>query len=83
MPEIFEALESTPPGRNGEIQLTDALKKLLQSEAVYAYEFEGKRYDSGTLPGWLETTIALALEHPDIGPSLRQWLRGLNAAAAS
>lgn len=77
MPEIFEALEDTPPGRNQEIQLTDALGRLLQKQAIYAYEFEGERYDAGTLLGWLQTTIALALEHPDIGPRLKNYLGGL------
>jgi len=63
-PEIFAALSETPPGRNGEIQLTDALKKLSKESPVYAYEFEGERWDAGTLEGWLETNVALALRHP-------------------
>jgi UTP--glucose-1-phosphate uridylyltransferase len=74
MPEIFAALEDTPPGRNQEIQLTDALQWLLHQHPIYAYEFEGERYDAGTPLGWLETTIALALESPDIGPRLRDYL---------
>jgi UTP--glucose-1-phosphate uridylyltransferase len=78
MPEIFEALQQTPPGRNQEVQLTDALKGLLQQHAVYAYEFEGKRYDAGTPWGWLQTTIALALRDPDFGPKLKSYLRGLS-----
>ena len=77
MPEIFEVLEGTPPGRNGEIQLTDALKQLLQRHPIYAYEFEGERYDAGTPLGWLQTTIALALKDPDIGSKLRNYLNGL------
>lgn len=76
-PDIFEALESTKPGRNGEVQLTDALKRLLRHQQIHAYEFEGARYDAGTLLGWLETTIAMALKHPSIGPSLREHLNGL------
>jgi UTP--glucose-1-phosphate uridylyltransferase len=74
MPEIFEALEDTPPGRNREIQLTDAFKQLLKYQQIYAYEFEGERYDAGTPLGWLETTIALASRDPCIGPQLRDYL---------
>ncbi|MFC1918228.1 UTP--glucose-1-phosphate uridylyltransferase, partial [Chloroflexota bacterium] len=59
-PDIFTALENTPPGRNGEIQLTDALQRLLEKHPINAYEFEGEQYDCGTLPGWLETNLALA-----------------------
>jgi len=76
-PEIYQALESTPPGRNREIQLTDALGRLLQRQSIYAYEFEGERYDAGTPLGWLEATIALALERPEIGPKLRDYIAGL------
>ena len=71
-PEIFDALENTPPGRNGEIQLSDALQSLLPYHPVYAYEFEGDRYDTGTLPGWLETMVSFALEDPRIGPNFRE-----------
>jgi UTP--glucose-1-phosphate uridylyltransferase len=77
IPAIFKALEETPPGKNQEIQLTDALKRLLPQHPIYAYEFEGERYDAGTPLGWLETTIALALKHPDMGPELRRYLEGL------
>lgn len=76
-PEIFEALEYTLPGRNQEIQLTDAMQRLLQTHPIYAYQFEGERYDTGTPLGWLETTVALALRNPDLGPKLRQYLEGL------
>ncbi len=75
VPEIFEALEETPPGRNEEIQLTDALRRLLKRRPLYAYEFEGERWDAGTLSGWLETTVALALRNPDLGPRLSNYLR--------
>ena len=77
MPQIFDALELTPPGKNREIQLTDALQLLLQQQAMYAYEFEGVRYDAGTPLGWLKATIAFALKHPDIGQELREYLRQL------
>ncbi len=73
VPEIFAAIQQTLPGRNGEIQLTDALRGLLRRHPVYALEFEGERWDAGTLQGWLETTIAVALREPDIGPKLRDY----------
>ncbi len=75
MPQIFDVLEATPPGKNQEIQLTDALQLLLRQQAIYAYEFEGVRYDTGTPLGWLEATIAVALKDPDIGQELREYLR--------
>jgi len=76
-PDIFPALEATCPGRGQEIQLTDGLQRLAHERAVYAYEFEGERYDAGTVQGWLETTIALALKDPELGPSLRKYLAKL------
>ena len=69
-PDIFTALENTPPGRNGEIQLTDALQRLLDKHPIHAYEFEGEQYDCGTLPGWLETNLAMALDDRELGPVL-------------
>jgi UTP--glucose-1-phosphate uridylyltransferase len=75
MPEVFEALENTRPGRNGEIQLTDALQSLTIGRDLYAYQFEGERYDAGTPLGWLKTSIVMALKNPDIGPELRDYLR--------
>lgn len=61
-PEIFNILKHQEPGKGGEIQLTDALKTLSKSEAIYAYEFEGKRYDVGDKLGYLEATIDFALK---------------------
>jgi len=75
MPEIFDALEVTPPGKNQEIQLTDALQLLLKQQTMYAYEFEGVRYDTGTPLGWLKATLAFALKQSDIGQELREYLR--------
>ncbi len=75
MPQIFNTLEITPPGRNQEIQLTDALQLLLKQQTIYACEFEGVRYDTGTPLGWLKATVAFALKHPDIGPGLKKYLR--------
>ena len=77
VPEIFDILEVTPPGKNNEIQLTDALRFLLKKGALYAGEFEGTRYDTGAPSGWLKATVSLALKHPDIGPELRDYIRRL------
>jgi len=76
-PQIFAALEATPPGRGQEIQLTDGLRQLLPREKVYAVEYEGVRHDAGTPMSWLKATIALALEHPELGAELRDYLRTL------
>lgn len=76
-PEIFDVLMVTPPGKGGEIQVTDGLQLLLKQQALYACELSGVRYDTGTPLGWLEATVALALKRDDIGPELREYLRKL------
>lgn len=76
-PAIFEILENTSPGKGGEIQLTDALKSLLAEEAVYGYDFEGKRYDVGNKMGFLKTTVELALAREDLGPEFKEYLKEL------
>jgi len=76
-PKIFAALEATPPGRGQEIQLTDGLRRLLPREKIYAVEYEGVRYDAGTPMSWLKATVALALDHPELGAELRDYLRTL------
>lgn len=65
-PEIFNILENTKPGKGGEIQLTDALKTLISKEAMYAYNFEGKRYDVGDKLGFLQATIEFALKKDEL-----------------
>jgi len=77
MPQVFDALMVTPPGRGQEIQITDALQLLLKQQAIYAYELEGVRYDTGTPLGWLKATVSFALKREDIGPELREYLRQL------
>ena len=77
-PGIFECLERTPPGYNGEVQLTDALRLLQQKEGMLAWEFEGIRYDIGDIPGWLNAQFELALKHPIYGPKLRNHIRKVN-----
>ncbi len=74
MPEIFSALEATSPGWGGEIQLTDGLKYLLKRQGVYGYQIEGEYYDTGTIHGWIQTTVELAMEHPEYSPLLRNRL---------
>jgi UTP--glucose-1-phosphate uridylyltransferase len=76
-PQIFNALQITPPGTGNEIQVTDALHILLQQQQLYAYEFEGVRYDTGTPLGWLKANMTLALNRQDIGPELREYLKKL------
>ena len=73
-PQIFEVLENTVPGKNGEIQLTDALKTLIGQEAMYAYNFEGKRYDVGDKLGFLEATVEFALKKPELRNDFIEYL---------
>jgi UTP--glucose-1-phosphate uridylyltransferase len=77
-PKIFEKLEQTPHGAGGEIQLTDAIEALMADQEVYAYEFEGRRHDAGTIMGWLEASVELALERADTGPEFRRYLASLD-----
>src|SRR4029077_3614489 len=77
-PKIFEKLEQTQRGAGGEIQLTDAIMSLMAEQDVYAYQFEGTRYDAGTTMGWLKASVELALERPDIGAEFRQYLSGID-----
>ncbi|MGB9814113.1 MAG: UTP--glucose-1-phosphate uridylyltransferase GalU [Thermovenabulum sp.] len=76
-PRIFEILENTKPGRGGEIQLTDALKELLDYEVIYAYNFEGKRYDVGDKMGYLAATVEFALKREDLNGVFRDYLINL------
>ncbi len=76
-PEIFEILEHTPPGSGGEIQLTDALNTLAENYPVWAYTFEGRRYDVGDRLGFLEATIEYALRREDLSSGLKAFLTGL------
>jgi UTP--glucose-1-phosphate uridylyltransferase len=73
-PEIFELLEKTPPGKGGEIQLTDGLRLLLEKQKIYAYQFEGMRYDTGTPLGFLKASVQFALNRPDIGAKFKEYL---------
>jgi UTP--glucose-1-phosphate uridylyltransferase len=74
-PRIFDLLATTGRGAGGEIQLTDAIDRLLHEEPVYAFNFEGKRYDCGDKLGYLEANVELALAHPELGEGFRAYLQ--------
>ncbi|MGY0372546.1 UTP--glucose-1-phosphate uridylyltransferase GalU [Clostridium sp. JNZ J1-5] len=73
-PQIFEILAETKPGKSGEIQLTDALKTLIKQEAMYAYNFEGRRYDVGDKLGFLEATVEFALKREELRSDFMKYL---------
>ncbi len=75
MPEIFALLGKTTPGHGGEIQLTDALQALSNQRGMYAYEFEGRRYDAGDKLGYLKAIVDFALEHPALGQPFAEHLK--------
>lgn len=77
-PAIFDVLARTPPGKGGEIQITDGLALLLHDQPMFAYRFQGRRYDTGRPLGLLKASIELALQRQDMGPELRCYLRSLD-----
>ncbi|RMH80630.1 MAG: UTP--glucose-1-phosphate uridylyltransferase [Acidobacteria bacterium] len=76
-PRIFDKLKVTPPGKGGEVQLTDAIKLLLEDEAVYAIKIDARVYDTGTPIGYLQTLIEFALQREDTRDGMMRFLRGL------
>ena len=76
-PEIFSHIRNQATGANGEIQLTDGIASLLQLQAVHAYQYFGTRFDCGSKAGFLEATVQLALQHPEVGVAFRQYLKEL------
>lgn len=76
-PEIFAVLDKTRTGNGGEIQLTDGIRLLLEQQPVYAYMFEGTRYDAGDKLGFLKATVEFALRRSDLGTEFRQYLKSL------
>lgn len=78
-PAIFEQLEKTPTGKGDEIQLTDAISSLMAKEAIYAWQFQGTRYDCGSKLGYLQATIAYGLSHVEIGAAFRKILETYNS----
>lgn len=76
-PEVFDILEETRPGKGGEIQLTDALRVMAHQGNVYAYNFQGKRYDTGDKLGYLKAVVEFALRRDELGPAFREYLKKL------
>jgi UTP--glucose-1-phosphate uridylyltransferase len=77
-PQIFSILEKLPPGRGGEIQITDGLIEMAKRSPVYGFEFPGKRCDAGDKFGFLEANILYALKDPDLAPRLRRLLKEIS-----
>ena len=76
-PAIFDCLSETTPGAGGELQLTDGMRMLLRKEKMYAYVYEGRRYDAGDKLGFLKATVEFALKRDDLGNPFREYLKGL------
>jgi UTP--glucose-1-phosphate uridylyltransferase len=76
-PEIFDSISAVEPGTGGEIQLTDAIKHLSHTRPIYAYRFEGTRYDAGDKLGFLKATVEFALRRHDLGGPFREYLKSL------
>lgn len=82
-PGIFQELERIPRGVGGEIQLTDGIAQLLRHEKVFAYRYEGVRYDCGSKLGFLQATVDLGVRHPEVGHEFAQWLKARSSSATS
>ena len=76
-PAVFKHIRNQKPGVGGELQLTDGIASLMLEESVYAYEYSGKRYDCGSKEGFLEATVELALQHPEVGVRFKNYLKNL------
>ncbi len=77
-PGVFREIANQPRGVGGEIQLTDGIAGLLRREKVFAYRYDGKRYDCGSKEGFLQANVELALSHPQLGAGFREYLQGLD-----
>jgi UTP--glucose-1-phosphate uridylyltransferase len=77
-PDVFDAIERTPRGYGGEMQITDAMQTLAEAEGMYSYRFQGERYDTGRPLSLLMASISMGLRRPDIGPELRRFLRSID-----
>ena len=76
---MFQQIREQPRGVGGEIQLTDGIAGLMRSQKVYAFRYEGKRYDCGSKEGFLEATVELAMLRPELAPGLRETMQKLLA----
>jgi len=77
-PSVFDAIRNQPRGSGGEIQLTDGIAQLIGPEGVYAYRYEGKRFDCGSKQGFLEASVEFAMRHAEVGAGFREYLQGLD-----
>ena len=77
-PAILEKIKTTPRGAGNEYQLTDAIAELRKSEEIYAYSFEGRRYDCGSKNGYLEANVEIALQHEEMAEEFKDFLRNLD-----
>jgi len=77
-PGVFDHIRNNPRGAGGEIQLTDGIARLMDTEGVHAFQYRGKRYDCGSKQGFLEATVELALKHPEVGPAFQEYLKRLH-----
>jgi UTP--glucose-1-phosphate uridylyltransferase len=82
-PAIFDALGESGSDAGRELNLSDAIERLLPHEPVFAYSFEGRRFDCSSKLGFLEATVSLALEHPEVGPGFARLLRRLDGVPAA
>ena len=80
-PAVFEQIRQQSGGVGGEIQLTDGIAGLMKTESVYAFEYSGKRYDCGSKEGFLQATVELALQHPEVGAQFKAYLDSLRSSA--
>ena len=76
-PAVFRHIRNQKPGVGGELQLTDGIASLMAEESVYAFEYAGKRYDCGSKEGFLQATVELALQHPEVGATFKNYLKSL------
>ena len=76
-PAVFQHIRSQKPGVGGELQLTDGIASLMSEQSVYSYQYDGKRYDCGSKEGFLEATVELALQHPEVGSRFKSYLQNL------
>jgi UTP--glucose-1-phosphate uridylyltransferase len=77
-PGVFAHIRNNSRGAGGEIQLTDGIAKLMDTEGVHAYQYEGKRYDCGSKQGFMEASVDFALKHPEVGPGFQEYLKSLS-----
>ena len=82
-PKIFDYIRRIPPGKNGEIQLTDAMQLMLQDVAIYGLAFEGRRHDIGNKLDFLKTNVIYGLKHPEFGPEFREFIQTISHSPSS